>query len=948
MKRFYIIFYLLISFSLQAWGEDSCKTLFQNNKPKRQNKKLSKNQKSFIGITKKEANTDKETNEDIERKIYENKLFAMHAIISLYGLIKPAEIKKISKKELQKLLASSPFQKYNKEDFIKLIKEGVEISTTGTIYLKQKHISILIKKVRKELKNNKTSKSKAFYLKNKTTKITLERLEYLERLNEDLNTNGMEIVNNVLLLNKDIYFKNLNQQKQQEISDFLPDLLLDNYSKNFTFPSQKNLLQLFKVNQKSFETFLKEVLGYKNYKNLIDDMTVPYFIQNYKDTLKKTLIDAYITAIQKNQKKTENLPTHPSLSDINEVLKEKYPSVTISRLNRFLGLKSPVFNEQIFNGWNDLKEKAKEKKPKLFANFIDNKIYSNQFVELQSHLLKTNSGFIITSATAGVPLDDDYFNLILKRANQNKVPLIILPVNRESEYLPLVKPIKKEDGSIMYTSYLSTTKDEELIPLHEIPNIYVIIHSMELTNYLTINSIPIMAKNFNPFASVNKLQISKGKTLIIAHPQLNFKIEPGTTNETSPTALMTTGSISKDTYPNRTHIQGRISTFSKGSHSFNAWFFSPLKSKGGLNQNAVPGLYTYRLLKKRHLNLSETENYTGIIDQDTFYGEDQEKIPVKIEYLILGDLHVGSTNPKMYELLANVFERHPSANLVLHDAFDGASINHHEAEKVMNRSQQVVQGTAFLEKEYQKNIEVINALLSLTKGKIYFIVSNHPMWLKNLLESPKAYSDPINSPLLTEIRHAINTENLDPFEYLYKERERFHNQYRLDVKKELLENNIYISDPDRIVVLRDGEPLFAGTQKEPIKLDIHGHNISGGRTGVGPSNASNLRTAVIGHTHSPGIHQQGVTNVGTATRDRLPYTAGSALSAWHNGYAVTYENISEADLIVIHPLEENKDLGTTLTPEEHFPKGFPYINQLDNDKPSDGMTSIHDGEIKKK
>ena len=746
---------------------------------------------------------------------------------------------------------------------------------------------------------------------------------------------------------------------KNKVFSVLSQFILSYHSEQLVFPVQELLINEFGLNRKNFLSFLINTFSYGSYREFITDI-IPFFDKSEIKN-REVLISAYIKAIQVNHREQDSPYQQPSLADINDQLIGDYPNININIVKKLLGLHPAYFeNEKLFNGWFDIKESAKLVNPKLFNNFLDTKIYYEQASLLAEAVKKDNKGFIITSATAGVTLNDGFFNNLLRLANKKEVPLVVMAVNRETEYLPFVKERKKRDGSTFYLSVLKKkktnkkeeeiplTEEEGLIPLHEIPNVYVISYTVNLTNYLTINSIPIMPKNFNPLASLNRLlnKNSKEKVNIVAHPQLKLQVQPGGANHITPSVYVTTGSVSEAFYPYRTAIQGRVSELAKNVHSSSAWFFKPVDKDAGLNKSPAPGLYHFKPLYEREfVDPKDSVPYRGLVDRSYFYGNNGEKFPLEVEYLVLGDLHVGHTNPKMFKILADILKEHPKANIVLHDAFDGHSINPHESERIVASSQLAHSNMSSLEMEYKRNVEVINSLLELTEGKLVFVHSNHPLWLKRLLDSPKAYTDAINSRFATEIRSAVEMGKLDPFEYLYQQRENYHKMIpNLSLKEKLAETTVYVSDPSRIMILKPGEPLYAGTKKLPINLSIHGHNISGGRTGVGPSNIPNLGFAVVGHTHSPMI-DNGVTNVGTFTRERLSYTEESALSKWMNGLALLYKDTSHVDLIVVHPLlEKAKPLSEEpLHPKEHFSEEFPSVILPDNEiLPEGSMTSTHD------
>ena len=308
---------------------------------------------------------------------------------------------------------------------------------------------------------------------------------------------------------------------------------------------------------------------------------------------------------------------------------------------------------------------------------------------------------------------------------------------------------------------------------------------------------------------------------IFGHPQLQAKVEATDGNQAFPTVLLSTGSISERVYPSSTHASARLSALASHVHDAGAWLFQKPDRDAGTNKSVAPGQYHFSPIYYGDVELKgKGENIEGIVSNNgEIFLSDGRVLPAELEHIVFGDMHIGSTNPKMYEILKQIFKDYPSAkSLILHDHFDGYSINHHEKGRLSSDVEKIKEKIT-LKSEHEKNVQVINNILTMNPNIIIsLVVSNHPNWLHKMLDDPKAYQDPANSTFLIEIKAALNQySDLTPFEYLYNFRKTFHESHPIyKVSKEMKEQEVYIIDPKRVKVLKAGEPFYGGTASNRI------------------------------------------------------------------------------------------------------------------------------------
>lgn len=223
----------------------------------------------------------------------------------------------------------------------------------------------------------------------------------------------------------------------------------------------------------------------------------------------------------------------------------------------------------------------------------------------------------------------------------------------------------------------------------------------------------------------------------------------------------------------------------------------------------------------------------------------------KASTAVFGDLHFGEHDP---EALAKQIEvaRHMNCDyVVLHDVFDGKSVNHHE------------RGNPFavfgcLEDEVNKITRWINSYSDL---QFVIVRSNHDEWLDRYIDEVdwrKFRNKEYMIDIISErIRKGNNWKGAIP--YL--------------MEKEC--KNVICLDSDESFMVQD------------VELGIHGHiGINGGR-GTGTSFKKLSQKTITGHTHSP-LLIDGHMCVGTTTKLRLGYNKGA--SSWRHSMAIIHEN----------------------------------------------------------
>ncbi len=228
--------------------------------------------------------------------------------------------------------------------------------------------------------------------------------------------------------------------------------------------------------------------------------------------------------------------------------------------------------------------------------------------------------------------------------------------------------------------------------------------------------------------------------------------------------------------------------------------------------------------------------------------------------IVLGDLHYGQHDPRIIKRTLKLFDKLKPENVVLHDVFDGLSINHHELNDPFIQFQREMDGSNSLRHEIDA------MLIGLEDFKDYNVTvvrSNHDdfldRWLKN-----------------TDWRKASTLRN--SIEYM-------------EFAALLLKGEA----PQGIIphLIKQKFPTFntLGRSDSFIvndwELGLHGDVGSNGSRGSLLQFRKLNRKMVVGHYHSPG-RKDGALSVGTSTKLRVNYNVGP--SSWLQSHVLIHND----------------------------------------------------------
>lgn len=253
-------------------------------------------------------------------------------------------------------------------------------------------------------------------------------------------------------------------------------------------------------------------------------------------------------------------------------------------------------------------------------------------------------------------------------------------------------------------------------------------------------------------------------------------------------------------------------------------------------------------------------------DDGSFYDlfhhiKDGKVLGMEGEYnIVFGDSHGVNRCKLAHELAVEIANRVQAREIILHDIFDGESINHHEEKDPFRLLEKEESGADNLEYEIDRTIKFVNDLDFQLSGRLNVVASNHndflDRWLRNV-----DWRRASNKKMYLKLANLVASGDAPR-----------------GVFSALLESEI-----PNIRTFGYGESL----RIKGWELGLHGDMGTNGSRGS-IKQFKNLSTKTIsGHTHTPA-REDGSIVVGTLTKLRLGYNVG--LSSWMQGIVLIYPN----------------------------------------------------------
>jgi hypothetical protein len=469
--------------------------------------------------------------------------------------------------------------------------------------------------------------------------------------------------------------------------------------------------------------------------------------------------------------------------------------------------------ERTMRKWVSEKMKLKEKKQ------IESEQYEIAKIKIAD---KTKKRFIITWAQNNTPVHDKFFKNLITYSNFLDAGLHIIAGR--------------------YTNPTSIFSDadfdfwvDDVLP-------YLDANRHDIHRYLSVMSdIKIQPTAINPMSGMQSL--SGINSCIFGSPKVQMEMIP-VLQGNYPKMMLTTGAVTLMNY-----------TDSKSG------------KRGEFHHTLGFVVVEIKDDKMFFMRQVTADDITGSFT-DLFFKVENESVNTvnECEALIMGDLHFGQHDEAVFNKTFELTNLLRPKHIILHDVFDGTSINHHEMKNPFIQYSKEIKNQNSLQKEVNELIEGLKRFENFEN--VVIVRGNHDdfidRWLAN--EDWRKQPTPKNSMAYMEYSSILLKQHTEVDEKI------------MGVLPEIIKKH-YPSF--KTLGLNDSYRV------KNWELGQHGHIGRNGSKGTFIQ-FRNLNTKiVIGHSHTPQ-RKDGALSVGTTTKLRMGYNNGA--SSWLHSHVIIHKD----------------------------------------------------------
>jgi hypothetical protein len=480
-----------------------------------------------------------------------------------------------------------------------------------------------------------------------------------------------------------------------------------------------------------------------------------------------------------------------------------------------------------FGSLSNLNIKAREKYPDAFFDIsIDDIIVNPENDKKLSNALSNKNRFIVTTAVTGCRADYDAIAAMEKYCEDNDAHVLVLSASdpAHNKFAPGTD-YGTIDSALFNSEYFS------IVP-----------RDIQLNSNIGISTIKLSAKHTDPATGMKRIAAKNG-SFIFASPKQ--RLAPiAMSNADFPYFVMTTGAITMADYSSTNYMSDRTAVMACHDHIM-----------GGL----IIEIEDDRIYHFRQFQINDKDS--SFIDLGIRYNADKSTNKEKAEAFVLGDWHSGSTDPTAKKSWLDICNQIGVKKLIMHDMFDGISINHHERQNVISRAKKALKNEHNLESEMKIFVKDIDELCTYV-DKLVIVKSNHDEFLNRYLASGYYIQDPENHRYSLDLAIAM-MDGKDPIQHAV--------------------SNIGLKYKDKVQWLQRDDDFTI----QDIQLGAHGDLGPNGARGSLRAIEAAYSRSVTGHAHSPEI-LRGAWQVGTSTYLKLAYNRGP--SSWLHSSCLVYSD----------------------------------------------------------
>jgi hypothetical protein len=495
----------------------------------------------------------------------------------------------------------------------------------------------------------------------------------------------------------------------------------------------------------------------------------------------------------------------------------------IAKKNKFHPTRSQLVSAGIskdrirnhFGNFSKLKEFVKEHYKKELKSVIDEDLFTKKRLDELDNTLKQYKRFIITTAVTGAQVHKGFLASIDNYCQTHNATLLVLLASD-----PASQNSKGLDNLLQ--------------------NRNIVVSDVALNNNLFLSTIKLSAKHIDPITGLTRIGQRNG-SFIYASPKQRLKTVANS-NTKIPCALMTTGAITKPNYQTTRYMSERTGYIAENDHVMGA---------------IIVEIENNKIFHFRQIQANKSGHF---VDLGQFYTEDSVE-PFTPAVFSLGDWHSGETDPTAKKAWFEIIDQLKVPKVIIHDGFNGKSINHHEEKNKVLRAQLSLINKLNLEDELREYARDLDELTE--RCEVVISRSNHDDFLDYYIREGKYVNDPQNYLFASKLATAM-IEGKNPLQYA-------------------IETLIGVKHPEKIKWLdMDEDYKIAG-----IEYGAHGHKGANGARGNLRSMEHAYGLSVSGHSHVPEI-LRGAWSNGTSSLLKLGYNSGP--SAWMHSSTLGYEN----------------------------------------------------------
>ena len=291
------------------------------------------------------------------------------------------------------------------------------------------------------------------------------------------------------------------------------------------------------------------------------------------------------------------------------------------------------------------------------------------------------------------------------------------------------------------------------------------------------------------------------------------------------------------------------------------------KSKAG-DKGFIHHTYGFTIIEKKKSDTCYTPrsvkvNHDGTFTDLTYKVTPDEVIKLnECKGLILGDIHYENIDTDKMKKTYQIMNVLKPEKLILHDLFDGSTVNLHENKDLYIRRKKIREKKYEIQRELDNTLDYIKELKnSFKETSIKIIQSNHDDFLDKWINEIDWRKDLHNSEAHLKLALIQQTQDLEKYGNIF---------------------GYLVSEIEDVEYINNNQGLIIASHQ----VGEHGnHGVNGSKGNINSFKKLNQKM-IIGHGHSPQI-VDGIVMVGVSCK-LYQYYNSKGMSSWGHGDAIIH------------------------------------------------------------